>query len=413
MYLANDCHSDSEITLCGCRLSRPGAKGDLGAPGLPGNPGFPGQKGEMGFPGQPGSPGSIGPPGAPGVALQGPKGNSGSPGPPGRGGDPGVAATTIIMKGERGAPGPSGLPGNRGSQGPPGLEGRSGHWNPGQPGDPGPEGTPGFSGAFGRKGDSGPAGQPGQRGYPGPPGSDGQQGPPGNPGSASVTHGFLISRHSQADYVPVCPEGTRLIYDGFSLLYVQGNERAHGQDLGTAGSCLRRFSTMPFMFCNINNVCNFASRNDYSYWLSTPMPMPMSMAPITGESIKPYISRCAVCEAPAMVIAVHSQTTQIPTCPNYWEPLWIGYSFMMHTSAGAEGSGQALASPGSCLEDFRSSPFIECHGRGTCNYYGNTYSFWLAIIDQSEMFRKPQSETLKAGSLLTRISRCVVCMKRT
>lgn len=61
--------------------------------------------------------------------------------------------------------------------------------------------------------------------------------------------------------------------------------------VGTAGSCLRRFSTMPFMFCNINNVCNFASRNDYSYWLSTPEPMPMSMAPITGESIKPYISR--------------------------------------------------------------------------------------------------------------------------
>ena len=48
---------------------------------------------------------------------------------------------------------------------------------------------------------------------------------------------------------------------------------------------------MPFMFCNINNVCNFASRNDYSYWLSTPEPMPMSMDPITGEGIKPFISR--------------------------------------------------------------------------------------------------------------------------
>lgn len=213
--------------------------------------------------------------------------------------------------------------------------------------------------------------------------------------------------------VPSCPEGTTTIYDGYSLLYVQGNERAHGQDLGTAGSCLRRFSPMPFMFCNINNVCNFASRNDYSYWLSTPEPMPMSMAPITGQSIKPFISRCAVCEAPAMVIAVHSQTIQIPTCPSNWEPMWIGYSFMMHTSAGAEGSGQALASPGSCLEEFRSAPFIECHGRGTCNYYGNSYSFWLATVEQSEMFRKPQSETFKAGNLRARVSRCVVCMKRT
>lgn len=60
---------------------------------------------------------------------------------------------------------------------------------------------------------------------------------------------------------------------------------------GTAGSCLRKFSPMPFLFCNINNVCNFASRNDYSYWLTSPEPMPMSMAPITGESIKPFISR--------------------------------------------------------------------------------------------------------------------------
>lgn len=36
-----------------------------------------------------------------------------------------------------------------------------------------------------------------------------------------------------------------------------------------------------------------------------------------------------MCEAPAMVIAVHSQTIQIPTCPASWEALWIGYSFMM------------------------------------------------------------------------------------
>lgn len=30
-----------------------------------------------------------------------------------------------------------------------------------------------------------------------------------------------------------------------------------------------------------------------------------------------------------MVIAVHSQTIQIPSCPASWEALWIGYSFMM------------------------------------------------------------------------------------
>ncbi|KAJ8405820.1 hypothetical protein AAFF_G00312570 [Aldrovandia affinis] len=305
----------------------------------------------------------------------------------------------------------TGIPGGRGPVGPPGLNGLSG--SPGSPGDAGGEGPPGFNGPTGPKGDAGPAGEPGAAGFPGPPGPGGVQGPPGLPGASSAAHGFLVTRHSQSADIPYCPDGTSLIYDGYSLLYVQGNERAHGQDLGTAGSCLRRFSTMPFMFCNINNVCNFASRNDYSYWLSTPQPMPMNMAPITGESIKPFIGRCAVCEAPAMVIAVHSQTIQLPSCPRNWEPLWIGYSFMMHTSAGAEGSGQALASPGSCLEEFRSAPFIECHGRGTCNYYGNSYSFWLATVDVAEMFRKPPSETLKEGNLRTRVSRCVVCMKRT
>lgn len=39
--------------------------------------------------------------------------------------------------------------------------------------------------------------------------------------------------------------------------------------------------------------------------------------------------RCAVCEAPAMVIAVHSQTIMIPPCPYGWHSLWIGYSFVM------------------------------------------------------------------------------------
>ncbi|KAK9393432.1 collagen alpha-1IV chain-like [Crotalus adamanteus] len=390
----------------------PGLKGDQGAPGQsgePGRPGLNGMKGDPGVPGVPGFPGMKGPTGP--MGLTGPEGDPGPFGSPGPPGIPGPAGKTIVIKGDQGPPGLPGQPGIKGLPGLPGPPGLPG--SIGLPGDVGRDGLPGFDGPAGRKGEKGLPGQPGLRGSHGPPGPDGLQGPPGQPGAGSVAHGFLITRHSQTTDSPFCPPGTSRIYDGFSLLYVQGNERAHGQDLGTAGSCLRRFSTMPFMFCNINNVCNFASRNDYSYWLSTPEPMPMSMEPLTGKNIQPFISRCTVCEAPAMVIAVHSQTIQIPSCPQGWNSLWIGYSFMMHTSAGAEGSGQALASPGSCLEEFRSAPFIECHGRGTCNYYANSYSFWLATVEISEMFNKPQSETLKAGDLRARISRCQVCMKRT
>jgi collagen type IV alpha len=60
---------------------------------------------------------------------------------------------------------------------------------------------------------------------------------------------------------------------------------------GQPGSCLRKFSTLPYLFCNLNEGCDYASRNDYSYWLSTPDPMPMTMDLITGPQIEKYISK--------------------------------------------------------------------------------------------------------------------------
>uniref|UniRef100_G1LBL9 Collagen type IV alpha 3 chain n=3 Tax=Ailuropoda melanoleuca TaxID=9646 RepID=G1LBL9_AILME len=299
------------------------------------------------------------------------------------------------MQGEPGPPGPPGILGPCGPRGKPGKDGR--------PGTPGPTGEKGSKGC---KGEQGP---PGSDGLPGLKGKPGHIGPPA---PETMMRGFIFTRHSQTTAIPSCPEGTEPLYSGFSLLFVQGNEQAHGQDLGTLGSCLQRFTTMPFLFCNIDDVCNFASRNDYSYWLSTPAPMPTDMAPITGRALEPYISRCTVCEGPTNAIAIHSQTTDIPSCPNGWISLWKGFSFIMFTSAGSEGAGQALASPGSCLEEFRASPFIECHGRGTCNYYSNSYSFWLASLNPQTMFRKPIPSTVKAGELEKIISRCRVCMKR-
>jgi len=102
--------------------------------------------------------------------------------------------------------------------------------------------------------------------------------------------------------------------------------------LGTAGSCVRKFSTMPFLFCNWNNVCDYANRNDYSYWLSTTELMPIMMTPIPAQEVGRYISRCSVCEAPTRVIAVHSQSMLIPDCPGGWDQLWAGYSFLMVSS---------------------------------------------------------------------------------
>ena len=90
----------------------------------------------------------------------------------------------------------------------------------------------------------------------------------------------------------------------------------------------------------------------------------------------------------------------------------LSFCCQQHTSAGNDGSGQLLSSPGSCLEDFRNTPFIECHGRGTCHYYGSTYSFWLTTVTDEDQFRIPQSRTIKSGSQREHVSRCTVCMKK-
>ena len=86
--------------------------------------------------------------------------------------------------------------------------------------------------------------------------------------------------------------------------------------------------------------------------------------------------------------------------------------FPQHTDAGAEGGGQSLVSPGSCLEEFRPTPFIECHGHGRCNYFTTAFSYWLATIDDRQQFRQPQQQTLKAGNLRSRVSRCSVCRRQ-
>ena len=46
---------------------------------------------------------------------------------------------------------------------------------------------------------------------------------------------------------------------------------------------------MPFLFCDVNNVCHYANRNDRSYWLSTNRPIPMM--PVEEAQIEEHISR--------------------------------------------------------------------------------------------------------------------------
>ena len=84
---------------------------------------------------------------------------------------------------------------------------------------------------WGGAGSTGYAGDPGQRGARGFPGS----------GGGTVVDSFLIARHSQNASAPDCPPGASLIYAGYSLLFINANEKAHGQDLGGSSAVSARY----------------------------------------------------------------------------------------------------------------------------------------------------------------------------
>lgn len=371
------------------RNGLPGLKGDKGQQGAPGFDGAPGQKGDRGLQGLRGRDGAQGL-----IGLQGEKGERGLDAPP-------------PLTGQKGLQGVPGQKGDKGEAGLPGLIGLTGER--GEQGDIGAVGLPGPLGPTGLRGEIGLVGAPGNDGLPG---LQGPRGLPGQPCTQSLDYltGVLLVKHSQSEEIPQSESGHIKLWEGYSLMYVDGNDYPANQDLGSPGSCVRKFSTMPVMSCGQNNVCNYASRNDRTFWLSTSKEIPMM--PVSDQEMRPYISRCAVFEVPSNVIAVHSQSLQVPECPYGWEGLWIGYSFVMHTAVGYGGGGQALSGAGSCLQDFRSTPFIECNGgKGQCHYYESMTSFWMVTVDQQNQFRTPEQQTLKAGSLLTKVSRCQVCIR--
>jgi collagen type IV alpha len=298
-------------------------------------------------------------------------------------------------------------------------------------------GIKGIKGGPGLPGSQGLPGRPGIKGEDGFPGLVGIQGPKGLPGprgrDANADMGFVFAkykskelfnsnnkcfksnsyfRHSQTTTIPECPLDTVQLWSGYSLLNLHGNARGSGQELGTSGSCMPKFSVMPVVRCDINDKCDYAQNSDISYWLSTSEPMTQNMLPVSGDKIRSFISRCSVCESTGNVVAVHSQNQTMPTCPPGWLDLWTGYSFVMNRAEGAEGSGQDLLSPGSCLEEFMPAPYIECKAAGHCNKYSTLLSFWLTNVDQSKQFSPIQLDTFKAGNIKPQISRCKVCTLR-
>ena len=44
--------------------------------------------------------------------------------------------------------------------------------------------------------------------------------------------GSLLVRHSQSSSTPLCGEAEVKLWDGYSMLHIEGNGKAHHQDLG-------------------------------------------------------------------------------------------------------------------------------------------------------------------------------------
>lgn len=62
----------------------------------------------------------------------------------------------------------------------------------------------------------------------------GDKGEPGLSCSAAADYstGILLVKHSQSTEIPRCESGHVQLWTGYSLLYIEGNEKAHHQDLG-------------------------------------------------------------------------------------------------------------------------------------------------------------------------------------
>ena len=344
-----------------------------------------GDSGEKGVKGVKGSKGARG---ENGLTVEGEAGDRGQKGEQGEKGVKGIKG----FKGATGSKGEAGNQGDTGDKGEPGVTpvGTPLSGSDGEKGDKGAKGQQGRRGDQGRRGPQGDTGEKGDTGLDGEQGRRGdfftgkcEKGEKGEKGVATQSSDVITiyAKHTQRNDLKAvdggapCPPGHDMLWYGYSMLHTEDEGRSHIQDLGKAGSCVEKFDPMPFMTCNGDGVCINSLRNAESYWLSALVYYDDKFKDmLCKEEVRQYISRCAVCVAKGPVIAIHAQGNEVPSCPSSWnggwKELWNGYSFLMHTE-GAMGGGQQLESPGSCLPEYRSYPYIECNADGNCHIFGN------------------------------------------
>ena len=59
-----------------------------------------------------------------------------------------------------------------------------------------------------------------------------------------------------------------------------------------------------------------------SYWLAG------NVTTKNLSEMKKTVSRCSVCLLTSSILTLHSMTSESPSCPQGWNILWDGYSFI-------------------------------------------------------------------------------------
>lgn len=119
------------------------------------------------------------------------------------------------------------------------------------------------------------------------------------------------------------------------------------------------------------------------------------------------------------IVARHSFSTTAPSCPAGWDSLWTGFSFMGVASDDDWNGTIDMGSSGSCMEEFKPIPFIECsNGASDCDYVtGHDFALWLRTYGppggMSSTPSIPSGTWSTMPDMLARVSRCSVCGKST
>lgn len=185
---------------------------------------------------------------------------------------------------------------------------------------------PGLNGESGVPGESGEKGATGMSGVNGTPGPRGEEGPRGKLGERGSGNVEVFVLHSFNSTVPQCPRTANMLWKGFSAgPSLDGPAPVNTSPLSSPGSCRRSFTLLQ----TLNNL-DSGTASSWHVARDVDGVEDGKTVDAPGAAEK-FVARCSVCEVEAKVLAVHSGSTELPPCPEAWETIWTGFTYLTGT----------------------------------------------------------------------------------